>query len=211
MMMVKWKSLSVGRNYEGSMDQPKRIEPFFEPLESLQRLLSRFGERGVIIGGTAVSILGKARYTEDIDAMFFLSTKDIPHFLDEARKEGIEARIENAAEFAKKTRVLLLKHVITNTKIDISLGILPFEQEMIDRSIVHQVDATLQIRLPTPEDLIILKAVAHRPKDLEDIRILVDKYQNLDISRIERWVKSFAEVLEMPTLWEDIAGLFEID
>ncbi len=71
--MGKAKSLSAGQYYEITMNQPDGIEPFLEPLESLQRLLSRFNERGVIIGGAAVSILGKARYTEDIDAMFLLS------------------------------------------------------------------------------------------------------------------------------------------
>jgi len=191
------------------MNQPEGIEPFFEPLESLQRLISRFDDRGVIIGGAAVSVLGKARYTEDIDAMFLLSTKDIPRLLEAASEEGIEPRIENATEFARKSRVVLLKHVISNTNIDISLGVLPFEQEIVERSVVHQVDAALQIRLPTPEDLIILKAVAHRPKDLEDIRILADKYPNLDIPRIKKWVKQFAEVLEMPSLWDDIAEIFQ--
>jgi hypothetical protein len=191
------------------MNQPEGIEPFLEPLESLQRLLSRFNERGVIIGGAAVSILGKARYTEDIDAMFLLSIKDIPQLLKEASEEGIEPRIDNAAEFARKSRVVLLKHVISNTNIDLSLGVLPFEQEMVERSVIHQVDAALQLRLPTPEDLIILKAIAHRPKDMEDIRILAGKYQNLDISRIEMWVKQFADVLEMPSLWDDIAGILK--
>ncbi len=191
------------------MNQPEGVEPFLEPLESLQRLLSRFNERGVIIGGAAVSILGKARYTEDIDAMFLLSIKDIPQLLEVASEEGIEARIDNAAEFARKSRVVLLKHVISNTNIDLSLGVLPFEQEIVERSVVHQVDATLQLRLPTPEDLIILKAIAHRPKDMEDIRILADKYPNLDISRIEKWVKQFAEVLEMPSLWDDIVGILK--
>jgi predicted nucleotidyltransferase len=191
------------------MNQPEGIEPFLEPLESLQRLLSRFNERGVIIGGAAVSILGKARYTEDIDAMFLLSIKDIPQLLKEASEEGIEPRIDNAAEFARKNRVVLLKHVISNTNIDLSLGVLPFEQEMVERSVVHQVDATLQLRLPTPEDLIILKAIAHRPKDMEDIRILADKYQNLDVARIEKWVKQFADVLEMPSLWDDIADMLK--
>jgi predicted nucleotidyltransferase len=191
------------------MNQPEGIEPFLEPLESLQRLLSRFNDRGVIIGGAAVSILGKARYTEDIDAMFLLSIKDIPQLLKEASEEGIEPRIDNAAEFARKSRVVLLKHVISNTNIDLSLGILPFEQEMVERSVIHQVDAALQLRLPTPEDLIILKAIAHRPKDMEDIRILAEKYQNLDIPRIEKWVKQFADVLEMPSLWDDIAGILK--
>lgn len=191
------------------MNRPDGIEPFFEPLESLQKLLSRFDDRGVIIGGAAVSVLGKARYTEDLDAMFLLSTRDIPRLLEAAKEEGIEPRIANAVEFAKKSRVLLLKHVISNTNIDISLGVLPFEQEMVERSVAHQIDADLQIRLPTPEDLIILKAVAHRPKDMEDIRILADKYPNLDIARIKQWTRSFAEVLEMPGLWDDIAQMFE--
>lgn len=191
------------------MNQPDGIEPFFEPLESLQRLLSRFEDRGVIIGGAAVSILGKARYTEDLDAIFLLSTRDIPRLLEVAKEEGIEPRIANAAEFAKKSRVMLLKHVISNTNIDISLGVLPFEQEIVERSVVHQIDAALRLRLPTPEDLIILKAVAHRPKDMEDIRILADKYPNLDIPRIKQWTKSFAEVLEMPGLWDDIAQMFK--
>ena len=57
--------------------------------------------------------------------------------------------------------------------------------------------------------MIILKAIAHRPKDMEDIRILADKYQNLDVARIEKWVKQFAEVLEMPSLWDDIAGILK--
>ncbi len=191
------------------MSQPDTIEPFFEPLESLQRLLSRMGDRGVIIGGTAVSILGKARYTEDLDAMFLLSVQDIPRLLEEAKEEGIEPRIDNVVEFAKKNRVMLLKHAITGTNIDISLGALPFEQEMVERSVVHQIDETLKIRLPTPEDLIIMKAIAHRPKDLEDIRTIAGKYQTLDIQRIERWVKAFADVLEQPDLWGQIELLLE--
>jgi predicted nucleotidyltransferase len=191
------------------MNPPEGIEPFFEPLESLQKLLSRFDDRGVIIGGVAVSVLGKARYTEDIDAVFLLSTKDIPRLLEAASEEGIEPRIENATEFARKNRVVLLKHVISNTNIDISLGVLTFEQEMVERSVVHQVDKALQIRLPTPEDLIILKAVAHRPKDLEDIRILANKYPNLDIARIEKWVKQFGDVLETPDLWDEVKLLMK--
>lgn len=83
---------------------------------------------------------------------------------------------------------------------------MPFEEEMIERSIV-QSTATLAVRLPSPEDLIIMKAVAHRPKDLEDIRTIVDKNPKLDIPRIEKWVKQFAEVLEMPSLWDDIEGI----
>jgi predicted nucleotidyltransferase len=189
------------------MNLPDEMRPFMEPLEALQKLLARFNENGVIIGGTAVSILGKPRYTEDLDAMFLLSIRDIPAIIESAAQEGIEPRIPNCAEFASKNRVLLLKHALSNTNIDISLGILPFEQEMVARSITYQVDETLQLRLPTPEDLIIMKAIAHRPKDIEDIRILADKYPALDKSYIKNWVAQFAEVLELPSIWDDIAPI----
>jgi predicted nucleotidyltransferase len=182
------------------------LEPFRAAIESLQRLLDQFNNRGVIIGGIAVGFLGKPRFTADVDAMFLLSTQDIPKFLELANAENIRPRIQNAEEFARKNRVLLLRHVPTETDIDISLGILPFEEEMVERGSIKSF-ANLSLRLPTPEDLIIMKAIAHRPKDLEDIRTIADKYPDLDIKRIERWVKEFGEVLETPELWEMIKSL----
>ena len=191
------------------MKLPEELKIYHEPLESLQKLISRFSYRGVIIGGIAASVLGQARYTEDLDAMILLSTKDIPQFLEAAKQEGIEPRIENAVDFARKSRVLLLHHIITDTNIDISLGILPFELEVIERSSIQEFDDSLQVRLPTPEDLIIMKAIAHRPKDLEDIRTLVVKSTNLDFARIEFWIKTFAELLETPELWGQIEKILK--
>lgn len=96
--------------------------------------MSHFDHQGVIIGGIAISLLGQARFTEDLDAMVLLSVGEIPHFLQVAQKEGIEPRILQADEFARHNRVLLLHHTASQTNIDISLGILPFEQEMVARS-----------------------------------------------------------------------------
>jgi hypothetical protein len=191
------------------MKLPKELQRYHEPLESLQKLISRSNHRGVVIEGIAASVLGEARYTEDLDAMFLLSTQDIPQFLEDAMQEGIEPRIENAADFARKNRVFLLRHTLTATNIDISLGIMPFEHEVIDRSSLQEFDDALQVQLPTPEDLIIMKAIAHRPKDLEDIRTLAAKYTNLEFARIERWIKEFAEILETPELWGQIEKILK--
>ena len=79
---------------------------------------------------------------------------------------------------------------------------------MVDRGSI-QSTATLSVRPPTPEDLIIMKAIAHRPKDLEDIRSIIDKHPVLDNDRIKQWVKSFADILETPSLWTDIEGMFK--
>ena len=188
------------------MKLDKSLEPFRAAIESLQRLLHKFDDRGVIIGGIAVGFLGKPRFTADVDAMFLLSTQDIPKFIELASAENIRPRIQNAEEFARKNRVLLLKHVPTETDIDVSLGILPFEEEMVERGGIKSF-ANLSVRLPTPEDLVIMKAIAHRPKDLEDIRTVAENYPNLDVGRIEEWVKAFGEVLETPDLWDVVKPL----
>lgn len=187
---------------------PENSAPFHDPLEALDRLLSHFGYRGVVIGGIAVGLLSRPRFTEDLDAMVLLSVDDIPHFLAAAEREGILPRIEQAEDFAKRSRVLLLRHEPSQTDMDISLGILPFEQELVARSVAHAIDDTLTIRLPTPEDLIIMKAVAHRPKDLLDIQGIIQVNPGLDRQRIQDWVSEFAALLEMPELWEDIADWF---
>jgi predicted nucleotidyltransferase len=185
------------------MKPDKNLEPFRATIEALHRLLKKYNDRGVIIGGIAVGLLGKPRYTADVDAMFLLSTQEIPQFLELAHAENIIPRIQNIEEFARKTRVLLLQYVPTKTEIDISMGVLLFEEEMVERGSVKTF-ANLSARLPTPEDLIVMKAIAHRPKDLEDIRTIVDNNPNLDNARIEYWIKSFAEVMEVPELWKQI-------
>jgi uncharacterized nucleotidyltransferase DUF6036 len=188
------------------MKLDKSLEPFRGAIESLQRLLHKFNDRGVFIGGIAVGFLGKPRFTADIDAVFLLSTQELSKFIELAAAENISPRIQNGEEFARKNRVLLLKHLPTETDIDVSLGILPFEEEMVERSSIKSF-ADLSIRLPTPEDLIIMKAIAHRPKDLEDIRTIADNYSRLDVDRIEKWVKAFGEVLETPELWDLVKSL----
>ena len=62
----------------------------------------------------------------------------------------------------------------------------------------------ITLRLPTPEDLNILKAVAHRPQDLLDIEAIVSNQSELDHERIQFWVQQFADLLELPELWLDL-------
>ncbi|MBN1837838.1 MAG: hypothetical protein JW820_18420, partial [Spirochaetales bacterium] len=104
-------------------------------------------------------------------------------------------------------RVLLLVHGPTAIQVDISLGLLPFEREVLDH---RRVVAAGELLLPVPrvEDLIIMKAVAHRPVDLEDIRGLIEAHPRLDRDRVRRVVSEFAAALELPEILDDLLGLF---
>lgn len=123
-----------------------------------------------------------------------------------AEQHDIQPRIANVIDFARKNRVVLLRHISSGANIDISYGILPFEEQLVERSINREV-AGLVIPLPTPEDLVILKAVAHRPKDLFDIQEIIKSNPELDRKHIENWLRQFAEALELPEIWDDIARL----
>jgi len=185
------------------MSSTQRVEPFSAPVAAVQRLLARFGDRGMIIGGIAASLLGRPRLTADVDAVMLLSLEDLPELISAAEKVGLDPRLEDAEEFARRHRVLLLHHSASGINVDISLGMLPFEEEAVDRSTVHMI-GDLSLRLPTPEDLIIFKAVAHRPQVLLDIQALIEVNPDLDRAWIERWLRQFARALDMPELWEDI-------
>lgn len=179
---------------------------FIDTVAAVQKVLDAFAQQGVIIGGVAASLLGKPRTTADVDAVILLATDDLPQLITIAAREGLLPRTDNAEAFARRHRVLLLQHNATGIGVDISLGVLPFEIETVERSQVVQIE-NIEIRLPTPEDLIIQKAVAHRPKDLSDIATIIDSQSNLDWDRIQFWVQQFAEALEMPELWQDIAKM----
>ena len=182
------------------------LEPLLAPIAAVQRLIAQLNDQGVIIGGVAASLLGQPRLTADADALILLSIEEIPRLLALAQTEGLQPRIANAVEFARRNRVMLLRHEASGIDVDISLGLLPFEIEAVERSKEYQAGA-LRIRLPTPEDLIILKAVAHRPKDMIDIEAVIAAQEHIDTARIAFWVRQFAELLEVPEIWTDLEKL----
>jgi predicted nucleotidyltransferase len=185
---------------------PNDITPLLEPLIALQNLIEHCKNQGVIIDGIAASLLGKPRFTADLDADILLSILDLPELIDAANEHGISPRIANAETFARTHRVLLLRHQASGTNVDISLGVLPFETEMVARSQNVNI-GSLHLRLPTPEDLIILKAVAHRQQDLMDIEAISASHPDLDKERVQFWVEQFGKDLDLPDLWDKISPL----
>lgn len=197
----------MGETQAGRDDPiPQGLTPFLAPLQAFQELLSIAGSRGVIVGGIAASLSGIPRYTVDVDAVILLSVDDLPKLVEQASAVGLNHRISDPISFATRTRVLLLRHTDSKIDVDVSLGALPFEFEMVDRSRVVEV-GHLALRIPTPEDLIIMKAVAQRPKDLEDIRAIAEINPDLDHARIRFWVEQFGEILEQPDLWVRILSI----
>jgi hypothetical protein len=132
-----------------------------------------------------------------------LPKKQWPQFLQSAKRFGFVPRLPDPLDFAAESRMLLVQHEPSGIDVDVSLGNLAFEEEAITRA-AHVKFAGLTVPLSTPEDLIIMKAVAGREQDLLDISSLVSTYPNLDVHRVQHWVTLFAETLEKPEILADV-------
>jgi len=160
----------------------------------------------VVIGGVAAAILGKPRVTRDIDAVILVDPLRWNELLEAGKSFGFVPRISNMVEFAKKSHVFLLRHEPTDIGVDLSFAVLPFEQEMIKgRKTVRLKE--VQVPLPRPEDLIVMKVIARRPRDLADIEGILEAQPKIDTKRVLHLVREFAELLEMPEILEDFVRI----
>ncbi|HVT44220.1 MAG TPA: nucleotidyl transferase AbiEii/AbiGii toxin family protein [Thermoanaerobaculia bacterium] len=181
------------------MEDP--LDRLLRPLAALTRWFSETGLQAAVIGGVAASLRGTPRLTKDIDAVVL--DADAETLVRSGTTYQLTPRIPDAIDFAHETRVLLLRFSPNEVDIDISLGALPFEEEVVERSSLIDVGG-LQVRVATATDLVIMKAVAGRPRDVVDIENLIDANPDLDVDRIRRWVREFAAVLDMPEIHENL-------
>jgi hypothetical protein len=186
--------------------QKSELAPLLDALSDIAAWLEDQKVRGAVIGGVAASIRGRPRATRDVDAVILLDAERLKSFLESGERFGFLPRLEDAIEFAKKNRVLLLLHEPSKTPVDISLGALPFEIESVDRASPVTV-AGISFPVVLSEDLIIMKAIAHRPRDIADIESLLDTNLNLDLDRVKYWVSEFAAVLESPEILDDLLAM----
>lgn len=154
-----------------------------------------------VIGGVAVTLTALPRYTQDIELVVWTTSSQWPALVERAGAFGITPRRDDVLEFAERTRVLLLQHA-TGVPVDVSCGVLTFEEHVTRDAATVRV-GTLQVRLATPEHLVVLKAIAARPQDHADIHAIVRTCRDLDLTAARATVVEFAQALDAPELVRD--------
>lgn len=185
------------------------VAPLLGALRALEGWLRSEGLDHVYIGGLAVALVGRPRITQDIDGIVLLGEMSIQEALRRAKAAGLSSRVPDAAAFAAKSRVLLLRHDGTRVPIDLSIGFLPFEEEAVRRALPMKARG-LEIPVATPEDLVILKAIAGRPRDIVDIEGLLAANPRIDRNRVRSVTAIFAGLLEAPEVLENLDRLLEV-
>ena len=190
------------------MTERQELAPLIAALSDLARWFESANVPGVVVGGVAASLLGRPRLTHDVDALVMVDEGRWHELLERGAPFGFHPRLADALAFAARARVLLMRHEPSGVDVDIMFGALRFEEEAVAHRTFVTV-AGVALPLPTPADLIVMKAVAHRPRDLTDIEAILDAHPDLDVDHVRRWVREFARAAAMPEIWDDLRRLLK--
>jgi hypothetical protein len=169
----------------------------------LQAVCQSQGWRFCFIGGIAVLRWGEPRETIDVDLTLLTGFGGEEPFI-QTLLDHFDARIENAAAFARQRRVLLLR-TAKGVGLDISLAGLPFEETVVQRSSVFDYPPNVSLRTCSAEDLIVLKSFAGRGQDWVDVeRIIVRQTGKLDWRYIYEQLAPLAELKGAPEILDQL-------
>jgi hypothetical protein len=176
--------------------KPSTTPGFIEALKSVADMLAALPSPSMVIGGVAVIACGVPRSTVDIDATVQLDEMDLEGLAGACAMHGLEPRVPDALAFAGRSQVYLTVHGPSGVAVDISLAWLPFEHEALEHSTAATY-GSVAIRIPRPEDLLIYKLVASRPRDVDDAeQLLLVHRETMNLDRVRSVLTEFCEALE---------------
>ncbi len=146
----------------------------------------------MIIGGQAVLVYGEPRLTKDIDITLGVNTERLNDILQLIKDLPLKLLHKNIKDFVNRTMVLPAIHEDTGIRVDFIFSFTPYVRQAISRSRRIQILGT-DVCFASPEDVIIHKVFAGRPRDIEDVRIILLKNPDIDKKYIEKWLKIFDE------------------
>jgi len=171
------------------------LAPLLQALKAAIDWLEDCGVARAVVGGIAASIYGRPRATRDIDVVAIAEGMNWAELVNRGSNYGIWPRQEDALDFARTSRVILLEHRPTGVEIDLSIAGIAFEIEMVNSAKLIDL-AGVSIPVARPDDILIMKSLALRPRDIADIEAILTVQENLDLTRIRNVISEFSQVLE---------------
>jgi hypothetical protein len=178
--------------------------PVADLLADLGSALEARGLRWYLFGAQAAILHGVARLTADVDVTVEpgdCSSAELVARLDEA---GFELRVADADGFVAVTRVLPFVHRRSRIPVDVVLAGPGLEELFLSR-VEPRLVGGVSIPVASAEDLVTMKILAGRAKDLEDALIVVrTRGPALDVSRIRETVRLLEQALDRADLLPEL-------
>lgn len=141
-----------------------------EILRLLVAALDRHAIRYSLIGGLAVGLRSRARYTEDVDLLLEIPQLKLPRLLQDLQAGGFEFDMHRTISAWVQTHMAQLQY--QGIAVDWLKPVLPCFAHVIDRATPENWSGTL-VRVAQAENLIVLKLLAMRTLDVADIESLL--------------------------------------
>lgn len=171
----------------------------YEAAIEIQAFLIERQWRFCFIGGLAVIRWGEPRATQDVELCLLTGFGEERPYV-QALAAAFPPRLSDAVTFAIESRVLLVS-THGGVPVDVSLGGLPFEERMVERASDRVFEPECTLRTCSAEDLIVLKAFAHRTRDWADVEGIVARQgAALDTDYIFEQLTPLADADESPEI-----------
>lgn len=171
-----------------------------EPLDAITAfaaLARRERVRWYLFGAQAVAAYGVPRTTGDVDVTIDLAERGLDTLVPPLRRAGFSPRVSDES-FAVETRIYPVTHEPTGWSFDLVLAGPGLEQRFLDEVRMFRVGRH-QIPVIAPEHLVVLKILAGRPKDLEDVRGML-RIAELDHRKVEGTLAEIESMLDQSDL-----------
>ena len=153
--------------------------------------LSLHGFRHALIGGVAVGVWVEPRATKDIDFVVGAKLGDVEAVLHAARNAGfsVDAEEVERLKHSYMTRVWASDAEGEPFMIDLLLDEHPFYGSLLARGRQQLVDGKT-VSIASVEDLVLMKVLAARPRDIADVSHLIETHgPTLDREYLQRWAE----------------------
>jgi hypothetical protein len=149
-----------------------------------------------LIGGLAVAVRGEPRSTLDIDIVTDCDVERALQLLMSLAASPFEPYFDGVEQVIRTGLLLPLVHKKTEIRIDISLGMSGFDKEAISNSSLSMIEGR-PIKVVSPEYLVVMKQLAARPRDLDDIRgVLIRQGHDFDWNLMLRLAKDLSAAID---------------
>lgn len=174
-------------------------QPVADLLADLARGLRALGVRWFLFGAQAAILHGSARLSADVDVTVDLGARSSRELVDALSREGFELRVSDTAGFVEATRVMPLVHRSSRMPLDLVLAGPGLEEQFFARAAEHLV-GDVRVPVVSAEDLIAMKILAGRPRDMEDAAGIIRVRRDLDVESIRGTLRLLERALDRADL-----------
>lgn len=168
-------------------------------IKSLIRICGKEKIKIVFMGGIAASVYSRPRATFDVDAIMLIDRNKSGSFFKTILKRGFAYDQKNPVKIIQNLPFISIYNKKHKIYADIFLAESNYQKNIIKRAKKMRYGNIL-INLIAPEDLILLKLLAGRQQDIDDVRqILIENYGDMDVKYLHGWARK----LSVKTFLED--------